>query len=279
MAVVNKIIHSSVVDGPGNRAAIFLQGCNYKCVYCHNPETIKKCIGCGICIEHCPVSALRLQNGTVQWDETLCCECDTCIHICPHLSSPRTKNYTAQQIMEEIRGDIPFIRGITTSGGECSLQRDFMLELFRLAREQGLTTLADSNGSYDYTRDEELLQVCDGVMLDVKVFDVDAHIKLTGMDNKMVLKNAVFLAKREKLEEIRTVIVPEYLPNEDTVDRITKFLRPHLKEKSIRYKLIAYRQFGVRAPYKEELRSPTSSEMQHYKMIAMENGFKDIVII
>ena len=37
MAIVNKIIHSSVVDGPGNRAAVFLQKCNFKCSYCHNP--------------------------------------------------------------------------------------------------------------------------------------------------------------------------------------------------------------------------------------------------
>ncbi len=279
MAVVNKIIHSSVVDGPGNRVAIFIQGCNYKCVYCHNPETIAKCIGCGLCIEHCPAGALRLESGTVQWNEMLCCECDTCARVCPHLSSPRTKNYTARQIMEEIRGDLPFIRGITTSGGECSLQRDFIVELFKLAKEQGLTTLADSNGSYDYTQDEKILQVCDGVMLDIKAFDPDAHIKLTGTDNKMVLKNAVFLAKHEKLEEIRTVIVPEYLPNEDTVDRITNLLRPYLKRRDIRYKLIAYRPFGVRAPYREELRSPDPSEMQYYKEIALRNGFHDIVII
>lgn len=279
MAAVNKIIHSSVVDGPGNRAAVFLQGCNYKCVYCHNPETIEKCIGCGLCIEQCPAGALRLEKGTVQWDKMLCCECDTCVHVCPHLSSPKTKNYTARQIMEEIRGDIPFIRGITTSGGECSLQRDFIVELFKLAKEQGLTTLADSNGSYDYTQDEELLQVCDGLMLDVKAFDPDAHIRLTGMDNKMVLKNAVFLAEHEKLEEIRTVIVPEYLPNKDTVDRITKLLRPYLKRREIRYKLIAYRPFGVRAPYREKLQSPDPSEMQHYKEIALKNGFHDIVII
>ena len=59
----------------------------------------------------------------------------------------------------------------------------FIVELFKLAKEQGLTTLADSNGSYDYTQDEELLQVCDGLMLDVKAFDPDAHIRLTGMNN------------------------------------------------------------------------------------------------
>ena len=279
MAVINKIIHSSAVDGPGNRAVIFLQGCNYQCKYCHNPETIGNCTACGACIRHCPVGALRIHDGTILWNEKLCCGCDSCIHICPHLSSPRTKNYSAEQVMDEIRGDIPFIRGITVSGGECSLQRDFVLELFGLAKEQGLSVLADSNGSYDYTLDEELLQVCDGIMLDVKAFDQESHMKLTGMDNKMVLKNAVFLAEYGKLEEIRTVIVPDCLPNEHTVDRITKLLKPYLKKKSIRYKLIAYRKFGVRFPYNGILRTPKHSEVEHCKKIAEEDGFDDVVII
>ncbi len=37
---VHKVIPFSNVDGPGNRTAIFVQGCNLNCVYCHNPETI-----------------------------------------------------------------------------------------------------------------------------------------------------------------------------------------------------------------------------------------------
>lgn len=279
MAVVNKIIHSSVVDGPGNRAAVFVQGCNYKCAYCHNPETIEHCIGCKVCIEKCPTGALSVGQEAIQWDEALCCGCDTCIHVCPYLSSPKTKKYTARQVMEEIKNDIPFIRGITVSGGECTQQRDFMLELFRMAKEKGMSTLADSNGSYDFSEDEELLQVCDGVMLDVKAFDSEAHRKLTGTDNKMVLKNALFLAEQGKLEEIRTVIVPDYLPNADTVYKITELLRPYLQKKSVCYKLIAYRKFGVRTPYNEEFRTPSSEEMQYYKEIARKNGFQDILII
>ncbi|PWX63734.1 glycine radical enzyme activase, partial [Clostridium perfringens] len=53
MALINKIIPFSCVDGPGNRMVIFFQGCNFKCLYCHNPETINKCISCGKCVENC----------------------------------------------------------------------------------------------------------------------------------------------------------------------------------------------------------------------------------
>lgn len=99
MAIVNKIIHSSVVDGPGNRAAVFLQKCNFKCSYCHNPETIGQCVQCGACVEKCPAKALSLKDGKIVWDEDKCCECDTCIHVCPHMSSPRVKDYTAELVL------------------------------------------------------------------------------------------------------------------------------------------------------------------------------------
>ncbi|MCI7575162.1 MAG: 4Fe-4S cluster-binding domain-containing protein, partial [Clostridiales bacterium] len=46
-ATVNRIIPFSCVDGPGNRTAVFLQGCNFDCKYCHNPETIASCVHCG----------------------------------------------------------------------------------------------------------------------------------------------------------------------------------------------------------------------------------------
>ena len=279
MAIVNRILHSSVVDGPGNRAVVFLQGCNFACSYCHNPETIHRCTNCGACVAKCPTGALSVQDGKVCWNEALCCSCDTCIHICPNLASPRTTVMSAQQVMEQILPDVPFIRGITVSGGECSLQRDFVLELFRMAKEHGLSALMDSNGSYDYASDPELMEVCDGVMLDVKAFDTKAHEALTGCGNDMVLENAVYLAKTGKLEEIRTVIVPDVLPNSRTVEKITALLRPYLATRSIRYKIIAYRKFGVRPPYQEQFRSPTAEEMQSYYRIAAGNGFTDIVLI
>ncbi|HIX25013.1 MAG TPA: radical SAM protein [Candidatus Lachnoclostridium avicola] len=57
-APVNKIIPFSAVDGFGNRTAVFLQGCNQNCLYCHNPETIHLCVGCGTCVDACPAGAL-----------------------------------------------------------------------------------------------------------------------------------------------------------------------------------------------------------------------------
>lgn len=275
-AIVNKIIHSSVVDGPGNRAAIFLQGCNYTCSYCHNPETISLCGHCGTCVDVCPAGALTLEEGKVQWNEAVCCGCDQCLAACPNLSTPKTKEYSAAEVMELLKKDIPFIRGITVSGGECSLQRDFLVELFTLVKAKKRTTLMDSNGSYDYTADEALMAVCDGVMLDVKAWDEEEHLALTGRSSRPVIENAVKLAKMGKLEEIRTVVVPDVLDNRKTVDEITKALAPY---GPVRYRISAYRPFGVREPYRSQLRSPSREELEELAQIARNNGVTDIVII
>ena len=65
MALVNKIIPFSCIDGPGNRTSIFFQGCNFKCSYCHNPETINKCVNCGKCVAVCPVNALEIKDNEI----------------------------------------------------------------------------------------------------------------------------------------------------------------------------------------------------------------------
>ena len=102
IAKINKIIPFSAVDGPGNRSAIFLQGCNFNCQYCHNPETIAECRHCQKCLAVCPTGALTLEAGKVHYDMAKCALCDACIKACEHNSSPRIRELTAAQVMAEI---------------------------------------------------------------------------------------------------------------------------------------------------------------------------------
>ena len=147
-APVNRVIDASVVDGPGNRTVFFLQGCNYRCLYCHNPETQNLCCGCGRCVAECPQGAIRISDGRTIWDAERCVTCDHCIRICPHHSSPRAVWKTAADCALLAEANRPFIRGITVSGGECTLYPEFLMELFERTQMIGLSNLIDSNGSY-----------------------------------------------------------------------------------------------------------------------------------
>lgn len=248
-APVNRIIPFSSVDGPGNRTAVFLQGCNFDCRYCHNPETIHACVRCGACVAVCPAGALKMEGGEVRYDWERCKMCDECIHACPHSSCPRIRPMTAEDCMREIEKQIPFIRGVTVSGGDCTLHRDFLLALARLVRARGLGFLLDSNGNYDFSVDSELLNAIDGVMLDVKAWDEAEHLRLTGTDNSRVKRNLDFLARAGKLEEVRTVVAPDWMNPEETVDAVCRRL-VSLGAQDVRYKIIRYRPMGVRSEYR-----------------------------
>lgn len=278
LGVVTKIIPFSSVDGPGNRTAIFLQGCNINCKYCHNPETRNHCVNCGLCVQVCPQKALSLENGKVSFDASACISCDTCIKTCPHGSTPKTRLMTAEEVMEIVRKQVPFIRGITVSGGECMLQPDFVAELFKLAKKENLGTLIDSNGTIDFREYPELLSVSDGVMLDIKAFFPEDHRNVTGADNNKVLENAKFLGENNKLSEVRTVIVPDLYDVVKNVKAMGEFLVPLYKINPFRIKIIAFRPMGVREEY-ADMQVPTRQLLEELRGILANMGFEDIVII
>ncbi|MCD7752287.1 MAG: YjjW family glycine radical enzyme activase [Lachnospiraceae bacterium] len=275
---VNQIIPFSCVDGPGNRTAVFLQGCNIDCRYCHNPETRKLCINCGACVGKCPVQALYIEDGRVKFHPERCVHCDTCIRICPHDASPRICYMSAAEVFHEVQQYAVYISGVTVSGGECTLHPHFLREFFTLCKEEGLNTLLDSNGMISYESIPEVMAVTDGVMLDIKAFDEEEHKSVTGFDNVQVLKNAAYLADTGKLAEIRTVMVPGLNDGESIIRQIAEYLKPHMDISSLRYKLIAFRQNGVREQYRQ-YPQPDADYMEHMRKCALEAGFQEIIVI
>ena len=272
-APVNKIIPFSLVDGPGSRTSVFLQGCNIACAYCHNPETQRLCVGCGTCVEQCPAHALSVQDGVIVWDEEACVGCDTCIGVCPHRASPKIRLLTPQQVADVVVGYQPFIRGITVSGGECMLHPDWLRELFALCRAHSLGTLIDSNGTVPFWEHPELLELADGVMLDVKAWDCATFERLTGAPNDVVLRNLEYLCDADKIEELRIVVVPGWNDPEDTIRGIAATLGSATADTQL--KLIRFRPFGVRGELAQTA-SPADDVMASLETLARREGFRRV---
>ena len=249
-APVNKIIPFSNVDGPGNRTAVFFQGCPFNCLFCHNPETIHLCRNCGLCVEKCPAGALSFDaEGKVAWDGAACVQCDTCIRFCPHDASPRIRWMTVDELLQEIRRSAPYIEGITSSGGECTLQNEFLIELFTAVHQLGKTCLIDSNGSFDFEADPRILAVSEGVMLDVKAVEPEWNDTLISYPRETVLKNLDYLLSAGKLQEVRTVIFPG---RDRENEEIVRYVAARIGGRCP-YKIIRYRPFGVRERYRKLL--------------------------
>lgn len=114
--LVTDVIEFSAVDGPGNRFVVFLQGCNFDCLACHNPYTITPCIDCGICLDACAAGALTMVADQVVWTESLCTGTDACITACPYNSTPKARPRAVAELMTQIRRAAGFISGVTVSG-------------------------------------------------------------------------------------------------------------------------------------------------------------------
>ncbi|MBZ9688821.1 YjjW family glycine radical enzyme activase [Clostridium estertheticum] len=274
--LVNRIIPFSSVDGPGNRTAIFLQGCNFNCSYCHNPETINVCNNCGACVNACHYSALQFKGSDIVWDKTACSKCDECLKVCKRNSSPKAQSMTVEEVVGEIEKNKFFISGITVSGGECTLQSEFLTNLFREVKKMGLTCFMDTNGSVPLWDHQELVDVMDMAMVDIKAYNNEEHTRLTGMGNATVIENVKYLAKINKIYEIRTVIVPEVLDNYNNVDKISKLIA--ILNPDIRYKLIKYRQIGVRLDMINSY-TPNDEIMRKLVETVNHNGCRNVVVV
>lgn len=175
MIVIIGRIHSfesfSTVDGPGIRFVIFLHGCQFRCLYCHNPDT---------------------------W------------------AIDNYKEMTVQEVFNKVIKYKSYFNkngGVTVTGGEPTLQIDFLIELFKLLKQEGIHTCLDTNGCVDSKNNlklDELIQYTDLILLDIKHGNKDEHKKLTKHSNTNTVNFAKYLNSIGKPIWIRYVLVPGY---------------------------------------------------------------------
>ena len=252
-ANIFNIQHFSVHDGPGVRTVIFFKGCNLRCRWCHNPESIHpekeillypdRCIGCMACRDVCPAGAHRFTQEGHEIELSKCRRCFTCCEECyaDALVSVGELRDTDGILKEIIQNKEYFKQsggGVTFSGGECMLQKDALKELLCGCRKAGIHTAVDTAGNVPWGYFEEILPWTDMFLYDIKAFDPEVHRACTGVTNERILENLTKLAERKARLLVRIPYIQEL--NGGELDKIAAFL----KKWELTAELLPYHKLG-----------------------------------
>lgn len=199
-------IHSwesmGLVDGPGIRTVVFLQGCHLRCLYCHNPDT---------------------------WSCTSSCH----------------ETMTAEEVVRRLQRFQPYYGekgGVTFSGGEPLLQKDFLIDVLKKCKQTGIHTCLDTAGC-GIGGYEEILSYTDLVLFDVKHYTEDGYRHITGRSPE---ESLAFLATAQKMQIplwIRHVVVPGITDSATHLTGLGNYIRQiHGVQK---VELLPYHTLGV----------------------------------
>ena len=257
-ALVSNIQGYSIHDGPGIRTVVFLKGCPLRCRWCANPENLqdrvlvgfisKLCHHCGRCAGSCPQCAI-LPDEDKRIDREKCDGCARCVEACYYDALVRYgEENTAAEVFDKVRRDKIFYEssggGVTVSGGEPLTHADFVAELFRLCRGEGIDTCIETCGCVPQSAFEKVLPLTDHFYFDLKLMNGEKHREYTGMDNMQILANASFLAGQGADILFRRPLIPGVNDGEADIRATADFIRS-LGRPELRLQLIPYHRLGV----------------------------------
>jgi pyruvate formate lyase activating enzyme len=193
------------------------------------------------------------------------------------------KEVSVDEIMSQVISYQPFLDasggGITASGGEAILQAQFVSELFKACKSQGIHTCLDTNGfvrKYEPVIDE-LLDNTDLVLLDIKQMDDAKHIELTKVSNHRTLQFAQYLTKRNIKTWIRYVVVAGFTEDVESAIALAEFIKPMSNVEKV--ELLPYHPLGEHKwqafgeTYTLADISPPSTEiMQRIQQVFVDRG-------
>lgn len=183
---IHSVESMGLVDGPGIRVVVFMQGCTLRCLYCHNPDT------------------WTLDGNKDALDFT------------PEELVNKISRF--RSYFEKSGG------GVTFSGGDPLKQPEFLKETLKLCKEAGIHTTLDTSGVGfgDY---EEILKYTDLVLYDVKHLTREGYKDMTGIEIDETQKFLEACKKMGTKMWIRQVVVPGKTDSEEYIRELGKFIK------------------------------------------------------
>ncbi len=191
---VSAIQHFSTGDGDGIRTTVFLKGCNLRCPWCHNPETI-------------PAHPVTLHYAAKE--ET------------------NGKFMSVDEVVDEVLEDLIFYGddgGVTISGGEPMLQAEVVAVLLRTLKEQGVPAVIDTAGCVPYEAFLKLDDLVHTYYFDLKACD-SAGYRTVGGDFDLVFRNLKRLIADGKRVVVRIPLIPGFNDTPEYSEKMCAVLR------------------------------------------------------
>lgn len=207
------------------------------------------------------------------------------------------KQVSLQYLYDQVMDAVPFIRGVTISGGEPTIHHKKLVPLFEALRKQGLTCYLDSSGFFEYDATEPLIEVTDKFLFDLKgdgvglqtlcfdrrnqqgkvrenVIPSVNHIKPENLGRN--LQNLAKLLPLDKVEEVRLVYLNEFYDAKLLIEKVAKLLKPY---PDVLLKIIRVHTKGARDEEGLTPFVPTVEQTDELAAFAKQQGVQKIVTI
>lgn len=237
-------------DGPGNRLVIHLQGCNYRCKWCSNPESFP---AGGLLMvdesrtmeEYCPYGAIG-RDGTINRKDCALCEGKPCLDKYRNRAIQWScREERVIDLIEEAvarKGLFYAGGGVTLTGGEPTMQFQSVKHFLSGLKQKKIHTAMESNACHPKL--SELFNLIDVLMLDLKHVNSGKHKEWTGSPVETSLSQIRLAAEKHPNLWIRIPLIPDFNDSEAEITEMAEFISslnwtaPHVE-------ILEYHNFGA----------------------------------
>ncbi len=202
---IHSIESFSKVDGPGIRFVVFMQGCNLRCAFCHNPDTWNVASG-----------------EEIEADELV------------------ERILKAKPYMKKSGGGVTFSGGEPLLQAEFLVEVCKKLKRHKIH----IAIDTAGNFDVEDKNINELFNYVDLFLYDIKHIDTKEHKLLVGVQNENILKMATYISNVWKIPMwIRIVYLPGITDKNNALYRLRKFIKTLKSVEKI--DVLPYHELGI----------------------------------